>query len=131
MKTIHYTTTLFHYDGPQIFEARDAVGGHYVALFIEPLDGRERYLVVGVAPEKFRQFCSDMLDLRSLLIETGKDEWYITITAADMNRPIAIYPQNIPIEESQFLPDEGFVLHDHPADELAHRETLERNDLIG
>ena len=24
MKTIYYTTTLFHYDGPQIFEARDA-----------------------------------------------------------------------------------------------------------
>lgn len=130
MKTIHYTTTLFHYDGPQIFEARDAIGGHYVALLIEPQDGRECYLVVGVAPEKLRQFCSDMLDLRSLLIEVGKYKWYITTTAADVNRPIAIDPQNILIEESQFLPDDGFVLHDHPTDELARKETMERNDLI-
>ena len=130
MKTIHYTTTLFHYDGPQIFEARDAVGGHYVALLIDPQDGRERYLVVGVAPEKLRQFCSDIHDLRSLLIGEGKDEWYITTTEIDLNRPIAIEPQNIPIKESQFLPDEDFVLHDHPTDEFIHREILERNDLI-
>lgn len=43
MKTIYYTTTLFHYDGPQIFEARDATGGHYVALSIESRDGQECY----------------------------------------------------------------------------------------
>lgn len=130
MKTIHYTTTLFHYDGPQIFEARDAVGGHYVALLIEPHDGRERYLVVNVAPEKLRQFYSSIFDLRSLLIGAGKDEWYITTTEADLTQPIAIDPQNILIEESQFLPDEDFILHDHPMDELGHREALERNDLI-
>ena len=130
MKTIHYTTTLLHYDGPQIFEARDAVGGHYVALLIEPHDGRERYLVVNVAPEKLRQFCSSMFDLRSLLIGAGKDERYITTTEADLTQPIAIDPQNIPIEESQFLPDDGFVLHDHPTDELARKETMKRNDLI-
>ena len=130
MKTIHYTTTLFHYDGPQIFEARDAVGGHYVALLVEPQDGRECYLVVGVAPEKLCQFCSDMLNLRSLLIEVGKDEWYITTTEADLTQPTAIDPQNILIEESQFLLGEDFILHDHPMDELGHREALERNDLI-
>ena len=29
MKTVLHTTTLFYYDGPQIFEARDSIGGHY------------------------------------------------------------------------------------------------------
>ena len=68
MKAIYYMSTLFHYDGPQIFGARDVTGGHYVALLIEPQDGRERYLVVGVTPEQLRQFRSSMLDLRSLLV---------------------------------------------------------------
>ena len=130
MKAIHYTTTLFHYDGPQIFEARDATDGHYVALSIEPQNGRERYLVVGVAPEQLHQFRSGMLDLRSLLVRAGKDEWYVTITEADMDQPIVIEPQNVPIEKSTFLPDEGFELQYYPTDEFVHKRTLERNGLI-
>lgn len=130
MKTIYYMTTLFYYDGPQIFEARDAIGGHYVALLIESQDGHERYLVVGVSPEQLRQFRSGILDLRSLLITAGKEEWYTTITEISLNQPIVLNLQSIPIEKSTFLPDEGFVLHDHPTDEFSLREARERNNLI-
>jgi hypothetical protein len=52
MKTIRHTATLFYYDGPQVFEARDPIGGHYVAVMVEPQDGKDRYLVTGVAPER-------------------------------------------------------------------------------
>jgi hypothetical protein len=52
------TVTLFYYDGPQVFEAGDSIGGHYLALMVEPLDGQERYLVVGVVPERLRQFAN-------------------------------------------------------------------------
>ena len=58
MKHIRHTNTLFYYDGPQVFEARDAIGGHYVAV-LAPSDGvDDRYLVVGVNPERLRQFRS-------------------------------------------------------------------------
>lgn len=130
MRTIHYTATLFYYDGPQIFEARDVIGGHYVALLITPQGGQERYLVVGVTPEQLRQFRSGILDLRSLLITAGREEWYITITETNLDQPIVLDLQSIPIAESTFLPDEGFVLHDHPTDEFALREARERNNLI-
>ena len=130
MKTIHYTATLFYYDGPQIFEARDIIGGHYVALLIPPQGGQDRYLVVGVTPEQLRQFRSGMLDLRSLLIAAGKEEWYITIMGTNLNQPVVLAIQSTPIAESTFLPDEGFVLHDHPTDEFALREARERNNLI-
>ena len=130
MKAIHYTTTLFHYDGPQIFEARDATDGHYVALSIESQNGRERYLVVGTAPEQLHQFRSGMLDLRSLLVRAGKDEWYVTTTGADPDQPIVIEPQDMPIEKSTSLPDEGFVLQYYSTDEFVHKRTLERNGFI-
>ena len=68
MKTIRHTTTLFYYDGPQVFEARDAIGGHYVAVMVEPEGGHDRYLVAGVEPERLRQFRAGLLDLRTLLL---------------------------------------------------------------
>ena len=91
MKTIRHTTTLFYYDGPQVFEARDAIGGHYVAVMVEPENGQDRYLVAGVAPERLRQFRSGTLDLRSLLAEAGAEEWYLA-PAVDLEQPFALVP---------------------------------------
>ena len=41
MKQIQHTNTLFYYDGPQVFEARDAIGGHYVAV-LAPSGGESK-----------------------------------------------------------------------------------------
>ena len=77
MKTIRHENTLFYYDGPQVFEARDAIGGHYVAVTVESDTEFDRYLVAGVSPERLRQFRSGALDLKSLLIERAEEEWYL------------------------------------------------------
>lgn len=50
MKSIHHFATLFYYDGVQIFEGRDAIGGHYLALMIEPVEGEDCYFLAGVEP---------------------------------------------------------------------------------
>lgn len=129
MKTIRHTTTLFYYDGPQVFEARDAIGGHYVAVMVEPENGQDRYLVAGVAPERLRQFRSGTLDLRTLLAEAGAEEWYLA-PAVDLDQPFALVPQTTPLAGSGFLPDDGFLLHDRPAEELALKEARARNNLV-
>lgn len=130
MKTIRHTTTLFYYDGPQVFEARDAIGGHYVAVMVEPENGSDRYLVAGVAPERLRQFRAGTLDLRSLLSEAGAEEWYLAAVAAGLDQPLALVPQTRPLAGSGLLPDEGFLLHDRPTEELALKEARERNNLV-
>ena len=130
MKTIRHSTTLFYYDGPQVFEARDAIGGHYVAVMVEPENGQDRYLVSGVAPERLRQFRSGILDLRSLLSEAGAEEWYLATAAAGLDQPLALVPQTTPLAASGLLPDDGFLLHDRPAEELALREARDRNNLV-
>lgn len=130
MKTIRHTTTLFYYDGPQVFEARDAIGGHYVAVMVEPQEGQDRYLVAGVAPERLRQFRSGTLDLRSLMAEFGEGEWYLATTAAGLNQPLVLVPQGASLMDSGLLPDPGFVLHDRPTEELALKEARERNNLV-
>lgn len=62
-----------HYDGPQVLEDRDAIGGHYIAVMVDHLEDHCRYLVAGVAPERLRQFRSGILDLRTLLVDADAD----------------------------------------------------------
>ena len=130
MKAIRHVATLFYYEGPQIFEARDAIGGHYVAVMVEPENEQDRYLVTGVAPERLRQFRGGTLDLRALVSEAGADGWYLVIMAEGLDGPLMLVPQTASLADSGFLPDEGFLLHDRPADELALREARERNNLV-
>lgn len=124
MKTIRHTNTLFYYDGPQIFEARDAIGGHYVAVAVESEAEADRYLVAGVSPERLRQFRSGALDLRSLLAEDGEAEWYLATAEAGLDQPLTLETQTIPLMKSGLLPDPGFVLHDHPAEASELKEAL-------
>jgi hypothetical protein len=131
MKTIQHTTTLFYYDGPQDFEARDMIGGHYVAVMVEPKNGHDRYLVAGVAPERLRQFRAGTLNLRSLLAEAGAEEWYLTTATTGLDQPLVLELQAAPLTASGLLPDEGFLLHDRPAEGIALREAREPNNLGG
>ena len=134
MKTVRYESTLFYYDGPQVFEARDAIGGHYVALMVdsEPhsptaasSDGSgDRYLVAGIAPERLREFRTGAIDLRSLLVSSDDDERYVTTARNGIENALALERLTTPLIESGYLPDEGFLLHDHASDD-ALRETWE------
>ena len=126
MKSIRYTDTLFYYDGPQVFDACDAIGGHYVAVMVgpelhtgtvAPSDGpSDRYLVAGVAPERLRQFRAGAIDLRSLLVGSDEDERYVATARNGMKNALEIERLTTPLVESGYLPDEGFLLYEHPSD---------------
>jgi hypothetical protein len=130
MKIVRHTTTLFYYDGPQVFEAMDAIGGHYIAVMIEPDPDENRYLMTGVEPERLRQFRRGMIDLRSLLIERQETEWYLAKAYKASANEFMLEPQTGALENSDFLPDAGFLLHDQLAEEITLREARERNNLV-
>ena len=130
MKKIRHTKTLFYYDGPQVFEAHDAIGGHYVAVMVESDNQNERYLVAGVPPEQLREFRSGALDLRSLLIESDEEERYLATVDTDLDHPLVLNNLSTTLMDSGFLPDAGFVLHDRSSDDSVLREARERNNLV-
>ena len=111
MKTIRHIETLFYYDGPQVFEARDAIGGHYVAVMVAPRSEQDRYLIRGVAPEKLRQFRSSKLDLRSLMLDGGDETWYLAEVEMGLDHPLKLEEQKQSILSSGFLPEPGFLFH--------------------
>ena len=127
MKTVTHVSTLFYYDGPQVFEARDADEITYVGVMVPPSDaGEERCLVVAVTPERLRQFRDGRIDLRSVVLEAGRDGWYLATGNPDRSEQIDIESQSVPLaEEETLLPDEGFFLpsahaHAMPEDTAAN-----------
>lgn len=113
MKTIRHFNTLFYYDGPQVFEARDADGRPYVAVLVDADSiGGERYLVTGVAPERLGLFRSGGLDLKSLLVESDREERYVATADAGIDQPLQLEKLTEPIEDCGLLPDSCFLLPD-------------------
>lgn len=112
MKTrqVYHTATLACYDGVQVFEGRDSIGGRYVGVMVDSGEDSDRYLVTGVAPERLRQFRSGDLDLRTLLLEAGREGWYFADVLDGLRKPLRLVRQNGSLEGRAFLPDEGFVL---------------------
>ena len=139
MKTVRYEKTLFYYDGPQVFEARDAIGGHYVAVMIDPgrhvqtaatSDGlADRYLVAGIAPDQLRLFRVGAIDLRSLLVGSDEHMRYLTTATNGIEHELALEQLTDPLVGSGYLPDDGFLLHDRESDGVL-REARERNNLV-
>ena len=130
MKTIHHAATLFYYDGHQVFEARDAIGGHYVCVLVKTTESGSEYGVVGVSPERLRDFRVGNMDLRSLMTATPLGAWYRATMTAGLEEPLALVPQKTPLMESGILPEPEFMLHDRPADDAVVREARERNNLV-
>ena len=130
MRHIRHTSTLFYYDGPQVFEARDAIGGHYIAVLTPSDGGDDRYLVAGVEPERLRQFRSGALDLRSLLVESDEELRYLATVTDGLDQPLTLERLPALRMDDGLLPDFDFVLHDCPADDYVLLEARTRNNLI-
>lgn len=128
MKTIRPTAVLDYYDGVQIFEGRDASGGHYVGVLVEVVDRVDRYLVTGAAPERLRQFRSGKLDLRTLLLEVPGGEWYLTWADGSGGEELILRPQEGPLAaREEFLPLPDLFWDDDPIDDSAVTPARERD----
>lgn len=132
MKTISHVATLFYYDGIQVFEGQDAIGGYYVALRVGEEPDADRFLVAGVSPEQLRQFRSGTLDLRTLLEQRAERQWYLARAAQAVGEAIVLEPQQADTIDAALLPEPGFVLHPAwlGAVELTLQEARARNNVV-
>ena len=112
MKKIRHNQTLVYYDGAQVFEGRDLTGGCFIGVLIDSLDSAGHYVVAGVSPGYLNSFRAGALDLKTLLIEGAKDAWYLTQTCNDFAEPLALQEQSGSIADTDFLPEDGFVLYE-------------------
>ena len=141
IKTIVHHRTLFYCDGPQVFEARDAVGGRYIAVLVGPDDRdarahtmeqpSDRCLVARVAPGRLRLFRSGAIDLRSLLLELDPNEHYLATMDGGIHQPLQLDRLSTPLVDCGFLPAPGFLLHDEPRVPAPPRSSGEPGSVVG
>ena len=112
MRPISQIRTLVYYDGVQVFEGRDSIGGHHVGVLIDDSGAADRYLVAGVDPERLRQFRAGAIDLRTLFLEAGAGEWRLADVGDGFRAPVTPIRPEDPGACTALLPDEGFILHD-------------------
>lgn len=129
MKLVQHTATLFEYDGPQVFEARDRIGGHYIAVALKSDGDKQQYLVAGTTPEQLRRFRCGTVDLRSLLVDPNCEEWYLS-SSDSLEEPFAIEPQMKDAIDEDFLPDPDFFLNNYFAESDVLAEAKARNNLV-
>ena len=110
-KNIHLTHVLFYFDGPQVVEGRDSIGGHYVAVLTGNQNSINEYLVVGANPDLLRQFKIGTIDLRDLVIKCGQEGWFIGEDTVNEPMKLNLETQTGPIDSYALLPSEGFHLH--------------------
>ena len=131
-RTIKPVAILDYYDGVQIFEARDPIGGHYVGMLIDIVDnGAFRYLATGADPERLRQFRVGDLDLLTLLLEAPGGEWFLIYDDAGYGEFMTLVPQEGALaKQEDLLPGPNLTLTEWPIDDLAIKRTLESNRTV-
>lgn len=111
MKQLTFEKTLCFYDSPQVIELRDVYGGSYVAVLVDD----DRYVATGVSRESLRTFLEGAVDLRTLMLEHGEREWYLSNAAIDFAQSMQFELQQGFLSATGFLPEDGFTLHNASA----------------
>ena len=131
MKTIKPVAILDYYDGIQIFEGRDTIGGNYVAVLIDSVGSAYRYVATGANPERLRQFRDGELDLLTLLLEAPGGEWFFIDADAPYGEPLTLLPQKGALaERKDLLPGPNLILDFGPFEDLTRALARESNNTV-
>ncbi len=103
---IHYTRTLDYNDGIQLFEAKDPIGGTYVASLLAIGEDADTYLLVGCEPAYLRLFTNGGTDLRELIRNSAIYGWYL-VDVTDFEEPLKLYAQSADFIPDKYLPKPG------------------------
>ena len=106
---IHYTRTLDYNDGIQLFEAKDPIGGTYVASLVAIGEGADTYLLVGCEPEHLRLFTNGGTDLRDLIANSAIYGWYLA-DVTDFDEPLKLDAQSEASIPDKYLPKPGLFI---------------------
>ena len=132
MKTAKITEILDYYDGILAFAAQDPIGGHYVGSLIERTRENDRYLVVGIRPERLDDLRNGKVDLRNILLESPDREWYIATPEGTIDDPLTLEPQQETLAETDYLPRDGYFLgpEEPPDIDTKIQRALERGKAV-
>ena len=130
IKCIEYKSTLMYYDGPELIEANDRIGGQYIGVALDSSKTIFNFLVVGVNPKLLHQLRRGELDLRTVVVESASDGWYLCETD-NLDEPIPIQDQGIASIPDELLPNENcFISEKIDSDDVTMLEATDRDRFV-
>ena len=126
---IRYARTLEYYDGIQLFEARDAIGGTYIAALLETNTEADQYLLVGCAPQELRIFRNGGTDLRNLMTRSAVHGWYLA-DLTDLQKPLSLKPREEDKIPEDLLPKPGFQITAADVDHSVITQARESENVV-
>ncbi|NUQ24427.1 MAG: hypothetical protein HUU34_10765 [Saprospiraceae bacterium] len=105
--------TLIWHDIPQLFLAKDSVGGLYLGLAVEHTDEFPRYITVAISPARLHQLRSAQIDLYSVFAHPEMGTW-LQITALEDDRAVAEPISGLDKLPDQWLPTPGEFIPPQP-----------------
>lgn len=105
------TETFLVNDCDLIFAAEDDQGKRYIALHSDDIPGACQYAVIPASKTALESFAKGKMDLRSLMVEKGEQEWYLTALNHSTGEGKS-QRQPTPISKSGYLPKAGY--HPYP-----------------
>ena len=110
MRTLRLASVLVFHDEPQVVEARDSIGGHYLGILSEEAG----FTVCGISPETLERFKRGETDLLSAILARPDDLGWFEATLDETLRTLELSePILSPISEDR-LPGPGFTLLAEP-----------------
>lgn len=105
--------TLIWYDSPQLFVARDQVGGLYVALAIDEGDGAGKYIAVAISLKRLLLLKAGKKELREIYAEPEIRSWFEIASLNDKQTTAEIIPGLTALPD-EWLPAPGMFLPNYP-----------------
>lgn len=109
MKTIKPTRILSYFDGIEVFCAKDAADGNYVATLVEEGDV-PKYLVAGVSFNCLSDLMAGQIDLKRAFDEAADGEWFLVDARASFGEPLSLEPCLKDTLPPRYLPVDGFTI---------------------
>lgn len=111
--------TLIWHDAPQLFVAKDAVGGLYLCLAVEEAaDGLPVYIAVALSPERFRALKTAQIDLHNTFANPELSTWFQVKSFEEHHAVAEPLPELGRLPE-HWLPMPGEFLHAQPNEALS------------
>jgi len=87
---------LIWHDTPQLFTAKDKIGGLYVCLAVEDRDGQSQFLAVAISSNRLQELKTGKIDLYTVFASPELDAWFQVSDFEDNTLTIEPFSEKIP-----------------------------------
>ena len=129
-RELEISQILAYFDLPELFIAKDEVGGRYISLLVEEIGNEPHYILTPNSTNRLTSYLNGKLDLRDIFTQPEIKEFYSVINIKSEKFQVSKFESNELPEK--FLPEYGLIYESSESleEELIVKEVTETDNTI-